>query len=222
MWPPTTMSAPAAPQARTAAAWPCSRLCRSCSRVTAIGWWTSTMRHCPGRPDCALSSRCATRSICAAETWPSAWRQRRVVFTLSTKTASLSNVGVRLSPKARLKPAYGHSSRAARLNSGMSWLPGMASTTGTRSRSTNARAALNCAAVARWVMSPVNSSTSGCCSCTSRTSASTTGGCSVPKWGSEICSSTVMARHARAQDRSAGSATVVRARPEIARAGSAS
>ena len=74
----------------------------------------------------------------------------------------------------------------------MSWLPGMASSLARPAgRRTRVRR-LNWACVARCVMSPVSSSTSGRSSAAKRSSAATTSGRSVPKCGSETCSSTVI------------------------------
>src|SRR3954471_14751479 len=79
------------------------------------------------------------------------------------------------------------------LNSGMSWLPGSVSQRCTPSESQNRRAAANCAARARCVMSPLSTTASGFWSRANTCKAATTGGSSVPKWVSEMCSRTVIA-----------------------------
>ena len=76
---------------------------------------------------------------------------------------------------------------------------------------TKARAAANCARVARCVMSPDSSSTSGRCSRTRVSNAATTGARSVPKCGSDTCSSSVMPWHAPVPAWSAGSTTAAAA-----------
>ena len=75
-----------------------------------------------------------------------------------------------------------------------------------------ARAARNCAGRARCVMSPDSTSRSGRCCRASAASASTTGGCSVPKCGSEICSRTLIRLSRRGGPRCRWSVAVVGAR----------
>ena len=192
MCPPITRSAPAAAQRACAAAWLRSRSWTSSSRSTASGWCTTTTRNWSAP---ARDRRSATRSICCADTWPFLCRQARVVLTHSTSSSRDACSGSMSSPKASQWRAYGSNSRARRSNNGMSWLPGIASS-GAPSRSTKARAARNSSRRARCVMSPDSTSRSGRCRSANAASASTTGGCSVPKCGSETCNSTLMRRSA--------------------------
>ena len=190
MWPPSTTSAPACDQRSIAASRLCSRFSASSGRHTAIGWCSTTTRSCSGRAACSCRT---VRSICSSDTSPSLWRRRRVVLTPITSQPAPACTGSSSGPNTRRCWAYGQHSRASRLNSGRSWLPGTASSGTGPSRCTNARAASNWLRRARWVMSPDITTTSGAWSRTSCSSACTTGGRSVPKCGSEICSRPVIA-----------------------------
>ena len=184
----------------------------SSGRVTASGWCTTTMRHCAGArlleaPRHALDLRGATarRRRAASGAWCSA---------PAPAASSFSKLGSSSRAEGRAVARVGpQQARAARLNSGMSWLPGIATHVPARPgarrrharRELRARGALGDVARQQQHVGPLRARQA-------LQRLRPRAARSVPKCGSETCSSSVMRRPRSARRRRrADAATAARA-----------